>query len=690
MEKRKPTEVSHVESGSIVSELAQKAISAGYRVVPIKDGFPTGRFGSGQTYNDLSASEWRNATAVGLVLDQAVLIDYDGNKADEEGDWIIPVDELPRLLGVDIMPTPVQVGSQGRSLHYLFRLPDGVTAGVDTKQSADGKLTDHLDIKCGNQLMHIKVGKDLGDLKPVSQLPVVPNKVVEVLQSRGGDGSYDDAMSSLMRGQSVHHSTRTIINRLLAQGKSDIEIWSVFAGLRQALEMVRGKERIDLLFNRGIPDLIKSGLEKYPPAPVPFVEEPVEESVWDDWVYVAHEHKFYSRSKRESFKPEAFNSLLALENTMVNGKPKKPADFALGVVGVPKVAFAMYAPAFGEFFTYKGSTCFNTYKEGFVPATASTWSDIYQKHVELLFPNDHKVITQWMAYVVRNAGRKVLWSPLLKGIEGDGKTAIGNMIIAALGQENAHQIDMDSIRSSFNAWAEGACFGIIEEVRVSGQNRHMVMDKLKPLITNTEISITRKGQNPFTALNTMNYLLLTNHEDALALSETDRRYGVFFTQFESREQLPSVKDHYEPLWDAIRTRPDAIRGWLMSIDLSDFDPNKAPETTEAKRKMMVNSRSEATALLAEVLELGGLGVHPETFNPTAVNILIEEYRLGRPINNRQLPKAAEELGFVQWPKLKWEGRACRAYVKKGSGTVTSNDDVRALWSDKHGFEPENS
>lgn len=686
--KEKPTGVGNPKGTDIVPQLAQRAIDAGYRVVPIKDGVPTRPFGAGQTYNDLSDGAWRGATAVGLILDQAVLLDYDGNKADEEGSWIVPVEELPNMLNLHIMPSPVQSGSAGRSLHYLFRLPDGIKAGVDVKNSADGKLIEHVDIKCGNQLMHLKPGKILNGLSPVGQLPLAPRAVVSVLQDKRGDGSYDEAMANLIKGSPLHQSARTVVNRLIQQGKSDIEIWALFGSLRPALEMVRDKERIDTLFDRGLPDLIKSGLDKFPPAPVPFEEEPVEVRVWDDWVYVAHEHKFYSRSKRESFKPEAFNGLMASQDTTVGRRNYKPAEFALSVVNIPKVAYAMYAPSFGEFFSYKGSECFNTYKPNFVPKASAQWSDIYQKHIELLFPQDWRVITQWMAYVVRNAGRKVLWSPLLKGIEGDGKTAIGNMIIAAMGQENAHQIDMDSIRSSFNAWAEGACFGMIEEVRVSGQNRHMVMDKLKPLITNSEISITRKGQDAFTALNTMNYLLLTNHEDALALSESDRRYGVFFTQFTERDQLPSIAEYYEPLWDAIRSRPGEVRGWLESIDLSDFNPNRAPDTTEAKRRMMLNSRSEATDLLAEALALGGLGVHPDTFNPKAVNMVIEEYKLGRSINNRQLAKAAAELGFEQWPVVKWHNSTHRAYVKSGCSSVTSNEDIRRLWEAYSPFEAE--
>lgn len=683
--KEKPTGVGKSKGALSVPQLAKKAIEAGFRVTPVKKkaggGILVKPFGNGQTY---ILNDFASADMVGVVMDNMVLVDYDGNKADEAGDYIISVDELAKKMGLAEMPPPVQVGSDGRSLHWLFKLPEGVVPGQNIKQSSNGEFEAHIDIKCGNQLMHLKPNKEFMGF-PDESLELPQRVVTKLAQVRRVHKSDADLLKSLRSGENVHDSALEIVNRMKARGASDMDIWTFFFAHKDAIAESRGIQRAKDLFDGSeLSDLIGSA---YAPV-VPFGVEEVETSIWDDWVYVAHEHKFYSRSKREAFKPEAFNALLANQDTYVGKRRYKPADFALQVQDIPRAAYAMYAPCFGEFFKYKGSECFNTYKEGFVPATAEAWPDIFQRHLELLFPNDWRVIAQWMAYVVRNAGRKVLWSPLLKGIEGDGKTAIGNMIIAALGQENAHQIDMDSIRSSFNAWAEGACFGIIEEVRVGGQDRRMIMDKLKPLITNTEISITRKGQNPFTALNTMNYLLLTNHEDALMLTDNDRRYGVFFTQFTDKSQLPSIAGHYEPLWDAIRTQPEAIRGWLYSIDLSDFDPNKAPDTTDAKRRMIVNSRSEATSLLAEALELGGLGVHEETFNPMAVNILIEEYKLGRTLNNRQLPKAAEELGYERWPKLRWNGKTHTAYVKKRSQLVKSSDDIKVFWEQKSSFDPE--
>lgn len=685
MEKRKPTEVGQGNNG-IIAQLAQKAINAGYRVVPIKDGFPTGKFGTGQTYTNLLAPEWRGATAVGLILDGAVLLDYDGNKAED----IISTDTLAALLGLDILPKPVQSNKEGNSLHYLFKLPPGVVAGQGgVGQSADGQLSAHIDIKSGNQLMHLKPGKILGDLKPVAQLPTAPTALVDQLRNRGSNAmSYGDAVANLVKGSDVHGSARTVVNRLVIEGKSETEIWGFFEALRETIRATRGDAKVDNLFNHDLPRLIGSGVEKYTPPPIPFVEEIVPESAWDDWAYVAHDDKFFNLRTPLQIKAQAFDKKMMREDTFINDKRVPASKYAIDAAGIPVVDFAMYAPQFSQFFTHHGAQCLNLYKPETVPKAATEWSDVYQKHIELLFPFDHKIITQWMAWVARNPGKKVLWALLLKGVQGDGKTTIARMMKAAMGMVNTNEISMAELNSEFSGWSAGACLGIIEEIRISGQNRHKVMDKLKPLITNPEVSIVKKGVDAQQALNTMNYILLTNHEDALAIDDGDRRYGVFFTQFSSREELPD-EPYWQNLHNAIENEPGGVRAWLESIDISDFDPKRAPALTEAKRKMMVSSRSSITATLAEALETGGLGVHPDAFNLKAVNILIDEMHLGQAINSSQITKPAEELGFVKWPSMvKWHGKAHRAYVRKGLQTTLTNADIRAMWETVNPFEEE--
>lgn len=121
----------------------------GYRTTPVYASGATKPYADGQDYKDLAS--YRDAVHIGLVLDDLILVDYDGNKTD----GIMPVDDLAEELDEFLgMPEPVQ--AKGQSLHWWYKKPEGVV----TRSSADGFWLG-IDIKTNNQLMHIKEGKAL-------------------------------------------------------------------------------------------------------------------------------------------------------------------------------------------------------------------------------------------------------------------------------------------------------------------------------------------------------------------------------------------------------------------------------------------------------------------------------------------------------------------------------------------------
>lgn len=158
----------------------------GYRVTPVYKGGGTKPYADDQTYPDCSAPEWEKAIAVGVVLDDAILLDYDGNKA--AGD-IIPLEALAPMLGLDDMPQPVQENTDGDSLHFLFRRPDG----FKYKASNDG-WRPHIDVKSGNQLMHLKPSKVINDneLPRLEELPAAPQLLLDALASKSFDAAPRD------------------------------------------------------------------------------------------------------------------------------------------------------------------------------------------------------------------------------------------------------------------------------------------------------------------------------------------------------------------------------------------------------------------------------------------------------------------------------------------------------------------
>jgi hypothetical protein len=150
------------------------------------------------------------------------------------------------------------------------------------------------------------------------------------------------------------------------------------------------------------------------------------------------------------------------------------------------------------------------------------------------------------------------------------------------------------VAGRFTAWAFGSLVVVIEEVRISGQNKYEVMDKIKPFISNPTVQIEEKGRDHRTVPNFTSYFMLTNHKDALPLVQGDRRYCVMFSRIQSEEQLyrelggrAGAQAYFDQLFSDVAARPDAIAHFFKNRQISpEFNAHgRAPETG-AKNQMV--------------------------------------------------------------------------------------------------------
>ena len=164
---------------------------AGFRTIPVKDGKPCQFFGNGQSYR-ITDYCWSEANMVGLALDNTILIDFDANKGDDPNEWLdtcITPTEFGEYFGInadDIWQAKFQANEAETSIHLLFRWPEGIEFNkADFYQSRDGILNINgkqgVDIKTGNQLVHLKEGKHLWKTE-VNNLPVASEKLINFLK----------------------------------------------------------------------------------------------------------------------------------------------------------------------------------------------------------------------------------------------------------------------------------------------------------------------------------------------------------------------------------------------------------------------------------------------------------------------------------------------------------------------------
>jgi hypothetical protein len=411
---------------------------------------------------------------------------------------------------------------------------------------------------------------------------------------------------------------------------------------------------------------------------------------WFDWTYLKARSIFRNIQTGEECKTDAFNlafGSIVPEMPAANGRTYRPtaSKYLLNELQVRQAHDVMYWPKaakFGMFFEHDQISYVNSYLPNKVPKADPDWQNhhawgVILSHLQQILPDDWEMMLRWMAHNVQYPGEKILWSPIIKGIPGDGKTTIYRIMMAVMGEKNVREISTQELTSEFNAWAEGACVAVLEEIRIKGHNRYDAMNKLKPVVTNTTVSVVKKGRDGYNIPNCTNYMALTNHEDALALDDDDRRWGVFFTKYQSRDELLAETDkaYWDRLHSAYQDHPGVIRGWLESIDLSGFDCNAAPAITKAKARMIALSRGDAEAAVIEAIELGGFGISKTVIVTDCLNAAIKDHG-GHMLQSVILYKVMLSLGFERVEKtFKWKNKVRRIYVHKSRPEWLDPDDL---------------
>jgi len=403
------------------------------------------------------------------------------------------------------------------------------------------------------------------------------------------------------------------------------------------------------------------------------------------WVYVSHADKFLNTDSKIMLSERAFN------NTFMQYTGELlPSDVALKYVKIHTAYMIGYLPGATEFFDLNGREFANTYSERNVPKVPAKLEGRDRenvqrvlRHLESMVPDkrERELWISWHAYIVQTRKRPN-WAIVLQGTEGDGKNFFGDMMAAVLGGDNCKTVFAKTLEAPHNAWAEGSLFAFVEEIRMVGHNRHDVLNSMKPLITNPTVEIHAKNINPYNILNTQAYMLSTNFQNALPVGDSDRRYFVLMSEFqsaESVEQLPS--DYFTNLFNTLTESPGAIRGWLLAYKLHpEFDPQGRAPRSHGKDTMIELNKSDELVMVEDLIESE---FYPEISRELIVvsklaDVLSDKYAPYR-VKETQVAAILRQLGFTYLGRPKIDGRKLGVRSKNSKrflrGTVPSTVQI---------------
>lgn len=185
-------------------------------------------------------------------------------------------------------------------------------------------------------------------------------------------------------------------------------------------------------------------------------------------------------------------------------------------------------------------------------------------------------LTQWIAHMFQKPAERVGTSVVFTGSMGIGKDMLWNFIgEQLLGKklffttENHHQ----DILGSFNGLLEGRLLVKMEEV--SGQFMRENHERVKGMITATTRTINIKCVSTYTVEKYERLVMTTNDPVPVVVNMTDRRFNIFHCGESKRGDTA----WYKATWEAMVAGRRSIYDWLLSIDLTGFDPNAIFRTT---------------------------------------------------------------------------------------------------------------
>jgi len=195
-------------------------------------------------------------------------------------------------------------------------------------------------------------------------------------------------------------------------------------------------------------------------------------------------------------------------------------------------------------------------------------------------------LTRWLAYPLQHLGAKMDTAVLMHStMEGSGKSLLFADTFGALYGQYAATVGQTQLESNFNAWQSRKMWAVFEEV-VSRDQRYNQVGKIKHLVTGKTVRMESKFINGWEEANHMNAVFLSNEILPWPISDSDRRMLVMWPM----ETLPVARQK------AIGRELEsgavaALYGWLLRVDLGDFNQRTRPPSTASRERLVALSRA---------------------------------------------------------------------------------------------------
>ena len=468
------------------------------------------------------------------------------------------MDDLAVKLGVDVenlnvvRKTAVQVRTGGSSIDHDLDVEDPLLTWLQDEGHIVTDKGEWVDVVCPWHEKHT-TGSNTAGYSPLGR----------------GDGRW-----GMTRGFKCQHE------HCIGKGFKDFRDWAVSNGG----PVTSGYDPLPFVQGRWV----------YLVGPVQFADM-FQRPLGGNWVYTEKSFDNNMAELGQVMVPNHNNAVTIKKAMLENGNTRKAENIA-------------YLPGQGEVGDMESQAYVNTY---LAPQHTPTEEvpKVFLEHMAFILPeeSERELFIDWLAYKIQNpASRSYAIVMVANNAYGVGRSWISDMLRAVVGDQlvtaSLKQLigKGTSAENTYNDWAAQCQFMVIEEAKdVSKEEFWDSYQVFKQRIDArpTKFTVNPKFGQTRTDFMYFNCLIFSNHTDALALPEGDRRVAVLTNPTQRRDD-----EYYDRLWRSVNEgEPARLYWYLKRRDVSKFDATYPPDT-EAKMKMIEMSRSPAEDIERHIRE----------------------------------------------------------------------------------------
>ncbi|HHA1934662.1 TPA: DUF5906 domain-containing protein [Enterobacter ludwigii] len=224
----------------------------------------------------------------------------------------------------------------------------------------------------------------------------------------------------------------------------------------------------------------------------------------------------------------------------------------------------------------------------------------YLEHLRLVIcagnAEAYHYLVQWMAHIIQKPDEKPAVAIVMKSIPGAGKGTTVKPLLSIFGQYAAHINGAAHIAGRFNAMLANKLLVFADEVTIRTPSE---ADKLKAIISEATFNLERKGIDAEPMPNFARLIFASNSTQVLQAGIRERRYLVL----EPTPEKAQSREYFNNLHGWLSDNgAGKLLGYLQTVDISTFDPQRAPQTDALREEILQGLSGVELFLYSELVK----------------------------------------------------------------------------------------